>query len=141
MITCKTSTLVAVNTTDQALTAGDIIALNTQEKTGCNICFNGGTSPIRFNHTGVYLVSLSATMLGAVAGDVTIQLLNNGQPVLGAQATATMVVGDKNSLAFTTVIPALCCPNSAYGTQNLQFQFLTNNATITDIIVTVVKVG
>lgn len=138
---CNTSTLVAGNTSNQALVVNDIAVLNTSEKTGCHIQFDGGTSPIRLKSYGVYLVSVSATVLGTVAGEVTLQLLVNGSPLSGASASATAVAGDTMNLAFTTIVPALYCPCSSGGTQSIQVQLLGNDATITDINVAVVKVG
>lgn len=138
---CMTSTLTAVNTANQVLTAGDLLPLNQLEKTGCNISFNGGTTPIYFKHKGVYLVSVSADILGTVAGNVTLQLLNNLTEVQGAGATVTTAVGDSYHVAFTTIIPSLCCPNSAGAMQGLQLEILENNATVTNVTIAVVKVG
>ena len=54
---------------------------------------------------------VDADVLATAAGDVTLQLFNNGVAVPGAQATITAAAADTEHVSFNAlvVVPLSCC--------------------------------
>lgn len=140
-MTCfsRKSSLTAVNTTAQPLTINNLVPLVELNKTGRSIEFNGGISPIKLLNSGLYLINVTANLLGTAAGIVTLQLLNNNTKVQGATASVTTAVGDTYNVSFTALIdipPSCRCSSNV---ANLQVQLQTTDVTVSDISVAVVK--
>ena len=135
----RKSSLVAVNTTAQNLTINNFVSLVELNKTGRNIQFNGGIAPIKLLSSGIYLIDVTANLLGTAAGIVTLQLLNNGNTVQGATASVTTAIGDAYNVHLATLIeipPSCICSSNV---ANLQLQLQTTDVTISNINVSVVK--
>ena len=66
---------------------------------------NNGTS-VSLNATGMYKIVVEATFTSASAGDVTLQLFANGEPIVGAFATETITTADTEvrSVSFSTYV-------------------------------------
>lgn len=59
---------------------------------------------VQFNKSGVYMVSCSASIEPAAAGDVSIQLAKNGVLEPGVISTATAAATQTTDLGFTTLV-------------------------------------
>lgn len=135
------SSLTAANTSQQALAVNSLVSLSELNITGCNIKFGGGTSPVKLCGGGLYLVDVTATILGTNAGVVTLQLLDNGVPVQGSVASVTTSVGlayNVHITALINVLPSCGCLNN---TNNIQLQLLTTPATISNVRLDAVKLS
>ena len=133
------SALNAVNTTDQAVVADGLLTFATNSVlTGCSIEHVAGGNAVRLLKRGLYQVSVNVDLSPTAAGDIAIQLLNNGVVVPGAAATVTGAAGDTYSLAFTALVRVLpsCCVID--NTSNLQVQ-VTAAGTVTNANIVVVK--
>lgn len=133
------SALTAVNTTTQTVVADGLLTYDTNTVlSGCSITHTAGSNTVKLGKRGLYLVSVNVDLSPTAAGDIAIQLLNNGVVVLGALATVTGAAGDTYSLAFTTLVRVLpsCC--AIDNTSNLQVQ-VTAAGTVTNANIVVVK--
>lgn len=137
--TCDKSSVLAYNTNAQTVSAGGTILFPTSQVTGCKINYAGSTNPAQSGCHGLYYVDVSANILGTTAGNVTVQLLNNGQPVNGALATITVADGSNYNVAFSTLIKVNRCVLT--NTLNLSVQLLTTDATVESATISVIKVG
>ena len=80
--------------------------------TGCTVKHVDGTPAFTLTKPGYYYVSFNGTITDAAAGIVTVQLLNGGIAVPGAEASITnAAVTDERSFSFDTIIRVLpsCC--------------------------------
>lgn len=145
-MTCyRKSTLNAINTTAQALTANSLVTFTSANVTGQSIAFTAGTTPATLQKAGLYLVTFSANLLGTAAGNVTLQLLNNNNAVAGANATVTTADGDNYNVNFTTVVEVsgnCSCPcMTNTNNVNLQVQLQTTGVTVNTADLVIVKLA
>lgn len=136
------SSLSVYNTSTQTLATNTPVAFINAQKTGCSIQFNGTTS-ITLSRPGLYYVNLSATGVeSGTAGNITIQMYNNGVVVPGA--TATEYSGDTSSienLSFGAIIEVKpSCP-STNNTAVLTFINTGTGTTYSNVIVNVFKLA
>lgn len=72
---------------------------------------------IQFNRSGIYMVSVDASITPAAAGDVSIQLAKNGLLDQGSFSTATGAADQTTTLGFTTLVQVrennTCCCNTS----------------------------
>ena len=72
---------------------------------------------IQFNRSGIYMVSVDASITPAAVGDVSIQLAKNGLLDQGSFSTATGAAGQTTTLGFTTLVQVrennTCCCNTS----------------------------
>ena len=73
---------------------------------------------VQLNKKGVYMVTCSASITPAAAGDVSIQLAKNGVLQLGSFSIATAAADDTTPLSFTAFVqvsednqPCCCATN------------------------------
>lgn len=135
------SFLSAVNTSAQALTVNSIVSVSELLSNGCAITFGGGTAPIRLRRQGLYLVDVTASILGTTAGDVVLQLLNNSTVIQGATARITVAEGNTYNAHITALVsvpPSCSCQNNS---NNIQLQLLNVPATISSVRIDVAKLG
>lgn len=133
------SALEAVTTADQVVVADGVLNFETNTiLTGCSITHIAGSNTVKLGKRGLYLVSVGVDLSPTAAGDIAIQLLNNGVAVPGALATVTGAAGDTYNLAFTALVRVLpsCCVID--NTSNLQVQ-VTEAGTVTNANIVVVK--
>lgn len=111
-MSCK-SVLYTANTGAQTVASGGTIALGSIiRRFGCGADLNG--TGINLSAPGYYKVSVSATMLPAEAGAVTVSLLKDGVAVPGGVAAETVAAaGDFANLSFASVVRIPCCGNPA----------------------------
>ena len=107
------SALDAVTIAEQEFTAADggVLEFNQNNVwTGKSIFHTGGAN-VRLLKAGLYLVTVGADILATAAGDVTLQLFNNGVAVPGAQATITAAAADTEHVSFEALVhvPFSCC--------------------------------
>lgn len=87
--------------TSQTLLANSAINFVTDKvKTGCGVTHIEGTTSFLLNKPGIYEVEFngSAAVSGAIAGNIIVQLQENGVNSAGASSTAT-------SASTTTLVP------------------------------------
>lgn len=136
------SSLNAVSVPEQVLTADAYVDFESNRlQTGCSVQHVAGSNTVNLINHGLYSVSVNADILPEAADPITLQLLNNGMVVPGAEATITGVVGDTAHAAFTTLIRVLkSCPCVIDNRASLQVQ-LTAAGTVSNASITVVKLA
>jgi hypothetical protein len=80
--------------------------------TGCTVKHVDGTPSFTLTKPGYYYVTFNGTVTDTAAGIVTVQLLNGGVAVPGAEASiTTAATTDERSFSFATIIRVLpsCC--------------------------------
>lgn len=102
-----------------ANTAGADVAIGNTIPVGSIIrrygrCIDATGSAINLTDAGYYLVDVSATVTAAVAGNVALALTQNGVPVPGARAAATITTVDTQveTMDISAVIRVMCCANA-----------------------------
>lgn len=100
--------------TDQTVTTGSPLEYNTNRiLTGCTATHSVGSAAVNLNKPGIYIVHFNADAAeNGTAGDITIQLFNNGVLVPGAEATETSsALTDIVNLDFETAVRVTkdCC--------------------------------
>lgn len=94
------------NTTTQDVPALGTIELGTVYRRYCkkNNCgvrtFDTTSTSVTLQHQGIYHVTVTAIGSGDAAGDVTIQLLENGIAIPGALSTETITTADTEFRTF-----------------------------------------
>ena len=78
---------------------------------------------IELNKSGIYMVSVDASITPAAAGDVSIQLAKNGILDQGAYSIATGAADDTVTLGFSSLVQVkennTCCCNTSPPTLQL----------------------
>lgn len=121
---CNKSTLVttAVNAQDVLIDGLIEFAVN-NVTTGTSIQHTPGSNTTTVSNQGLYIVTFNTDLVSQSAGDITVQLLNNGVAVPGAEATITAAAADTYHVAFTTILKVLkSCPCVVDNTATLQVQ-------------------
>ena len=85
----------AKNTTSQTVLTNDIVNLGAVYRKYCKKncetnTFTFNSTSVSLNQKGVYHLTLNANVSGSAAGNVTLQLFENGVAVPGAIATQTI---------------------------------------------------
>lgn len=77
-------------------------------------CIDATGSAINVQESGYYDVDVSASVTAAAAGDVILSLTQDGVPVPGARAAATVTTATTQivDLGFNAVIRVMCCGNA-----------------------------
>lgn len=123
------------NTTAQAAPVGGTINLGgIKRRSGCVLSASGDT--ITLHKSGYYDVYAGVTLVPDEAGTVTVSLHQDGVPVPGATASATVAGADTSvALAFPAVVRLCgqCC------TSNLTLVVTGVAASVTNAAVKVIK--
>lgn len=101
-------------------------------------CIDAAGSAVNLVESGYYIVDVSASVTAGVAGDVILALTQDGVPVPGARAVATITTANTQAevLAITAVIRVMCCD-----TANMSVQVDgTTNPTVQNMAFRAVKV-
>lgn len=123
-------------TTATAVTAGTDIPLNLIFNTNCRTGMNGNC--IRINSCGAYDVDALFNITGVAAGDVSLQMFNNGVAIPDAVASATSTAAaDLITLNLTDIIRAV---KNNIGTEIALSFRLSAAATVNNAIVTVQRI-
>lgn len=113
-------------------------------RTGCTATHVAGSATFSLNKPGFYYVTFNgdAAITGATAGNIVVELFNNGVAVPGAIATATSEAAtDVQNLSFSKLIqvmPSCCAINNS---TNLTFNNTGLAATFTNVNVVITKVA
>lgn len=77
-------------------------------------CIDATGAAINVQEAGYYTVDVSASVTAAAAGDVILALTQDGVPVPGARAAATITTATTQvvNLSFDAVIRVMCCGNA-----------------------------
>lgn len=140
------------NTTTQTVLANGILNLgqvyrrnDSRNKCGYR-AFELENSSVALQHSGMYKITVTATFSAPVAGDVTLQLYENDEPILGALATETITTADTEfrSVAIDYIILVnTSCVLGNWSTiaKSISVHNVGVGATITNIVFDVVKVA
>lgn len=107
--------------------------------------FDFDSDSVVLGQQGIYEVSVNATFTGNTAGDVTIQLFENGEEITGALATETITTPttEVRSIAFSyLVLVDKACVCGTYGTiaKSLSLVNTGVGATFTNVGVVITKI-
>lgn len=115
-------------------------------KNSCGIgAFGTNSQSISLNHCGIYHVTATFVATGDVAGDVTFQLLIDGEAVSGAFSTETITTPTTELRTFVIdyyvlVDNACTLGYNTIASKTISFQNTGVDATISSVIVNVDKV-
>lgn len=83
------------NVATQTVGAGALVNLGSVYRRYCkNNAFSFTGNSVSLNHVGIYKLTVTAVVSAPAAGDVTLQLFENGISVPGAFATETITTAD-----------------------------------------------
>lgn len=141
---CK-STLTAFNNTTTSYSANaPIVFTTTDRKTGRSVLFTNGGTAVNIASKGLYLVnfSVTGTVQGATAGDVTVELYRNGVAIPSTLTTSTSTgTTDFVNVANSTVIEVdSACPCNGVFLIPLTLVALTD-VVISNASITVTKIA
>lgn len=138
----KKSSLYAYNLASQTVTAGGPILFTNSNVTGCSIK-QATTSNSEIINPGLYDVSVSASVATTgTAGNISIQLFQNGVAVPGAISTANSTAAtDVEAVSFSVpiVINPNCCAVSNNLPTDLSVVVTGVSATVTNPIISIIK--
>ena len=139
------------DTATQTVLSGGLIQIGDVYRRYCrkNNCgtrvYDNTSTGVTLNWSGVYKVTATLVGSGDVAGDITVQLFANGQPILGAISTQSVTTPDTEIRTF--VIDRFILVNNAevLGFNNPLATTLTLentgvDATFTNVVIDIVKV-
>lgn len=139
------------NTTTQTVLADGSINIGSVYRRYCkpNACrvgtFSRTANDISLQHSGIYHLTATFVGSGTVAGDVTVQLLLNGEVVDGAFSTQTITTATTELRTFVIdyyiLVDKDCVlGNEATIAQTISFANTGVGATFTSVVVNVDKV-
>ena len=139
------------NTTPQSVIALGTIDLGSVYRRYCkkNSCgirtFDSTSQSISLQQQGIYHVTATLVGAGEIAGDVTVQLLVNSEPVLGAFSTETITTPTTELRTFVIdsyilVDEACLLGTSSTIAKTISLQNTGVEATFTSVVVNVEKV-
>jgi hypothetical protein len=98
---------------NQDVEIGGLLDFDTNRiATGCTVKHVDGTPAFTLTKPGYYYITFNGTITDTAAGNVTVELLNGGVAVPGAEASTTIAaITDERTVAFATIIRVLpsCC--------------------------------
>ena len=116
------------------------------KKNSCGIgAFSRTAQDITLNHSGIYHITATFVGSGDAAGVVTVQLLENGEPVAGAFSSETITTVDTELRTFVIdyyiLVDKDCVlGNSSTIAKSISFSNTGVDATFTSVVVNVDKV-
>lgn len=132
--------------TSQTVAQNSAIAFNTNSiQTGCTATHVAGTSEVKLNKCGFYIVQFNADGANqGDAGNITVQLYGNGILIPSAEATNySSGTTDVENISFTVLVQVQ--PNQYCNTSNIPYVLTFVNtgveATFSNAAVTVTKVA
>jgi hypothetical protein len=103
----------AYTLTDQVVAVDGLLDFDTNRiATGCTVKHVDGTPAFTLTKPGYYYITFNGTITNTAAGIVTVELLNGGVAVPGAEASVTTAATtDERSFSFATIVRVLpsCC--------------------------------
>jgi hypothetical protein len=139
------------NISSQDLAVGDTLDLGLVyrrycKKNNCGVkAFDFSGDGIALQHSGIYHVTANITFTAPVAGDVTFQLVENGNAIVGATATETITTATTEirttAIDYYVLVDSGCVLNSpTILTENISITNTGVASTVTNVIVNVEKV-
>lgn len=138
------------NTFTQVVDEGALIDLGAVyrkycKKINCVKTFDVTSNSVALQETGMYLVDVNATFTAEAAGDVTIQLYENGIAIPGALATETITTPttEARSISFSYIVSVDCgciLNNQTVLSKVLSLVNTGVEATFSNVVVNIVKV-
>ena len=116
------------------------------KKNSCGVTtFSRTANDISLQHSGIYHLTATFVGSGDVAGDVTVQLVENGEVVDGAFSTQTITTADTELRTFVIDYYVIVDSDCVLGNQStvvktISFTNTGVDATFTSVIVNVEKV-
>ena len=105
-MSCKPNIYVATTASSAVTANGTLPLATTIRRRGGDINLSGNSIAIIDQGSNYYLVTVTATFTAPVAGNVTLNLQQNGVNVTGATATATITTAttEVRSLSFSAIV-------------------------------------
>ena len=105
-MSCKSNIYLATTTPTSVLANGVLPLTTIVRRRGCELSQSGNSIAITDCGSNYYLVNVNATFTAPVAGEVTLQLQQNGSNVTGATASTTVTTPatEVRSLSFSAII-------------------------------------
>lgn len=116
------------------------------KKNSCGIgAFSRTSQDVTLNHSGIYHITATLVGSGDVAGVVTVQLLENGEPIAGAFSSETITTATTELRTFVVDYYVLVDKDSVLGSTSTIAKTisLTNtgvDATFTSVVLNIDKV-
>nr|DAW53819.1 MAG TPA: hypothetical protein [Caudoviricetes sp.] len=131
-MSCK-SAIYAVNTSTANIPEGGTYQPNTIIRRFGQCC-QMANNAMELNGQGYYDVAVTATVIGTVAGNVTMTVYQDGAAVPGMNATQTIkAVGDTVTLGTSGIVRVYCGKNSSTLTVVIGGQAVTGSNLAIDI--------
>ena len=137
------------NTSTQTVVVDGLINIGSTYRKFCKkTCgipaFSRTVNDISLNQQGIYHITATFVGTGTAAGDVTIQLLENGVVVEGAVATETITTATTEFRTFVIDYYILVDNDNVLGTcittpKTITFENIGVEATFTSVVVNVTK--
>lgn len=94
------------NVSTQSVATDGFVNLGNVYRKYCKKCngittFSTNGESVTLNQSGIYHITITAIASGDVAGDVTIQLLEDGTPIVGVLSTQTITTATTELRTFT----------------------------------------
>lgn len=131
----------AINTASQTVTADGFVDFDTNRiLTNCKVLNHvSGSNAVLVKGCGIYSIFVDLNIVPTAEGDITVQLLNNGEIIPSAQATILAVAGNSYHISISTLLRVLkSCPCVIDNTASLQVQ-VTGAATVNNANIIVIR--
>ena len=130
------SLIQTVNPSAQAVAVGSIIPLGSVlRRYGCNCRLNGNV--VEIEGAGYYTISGTITLAPTAAGNVSIAVLENGQPITGASVAGSVsTAGNSVTLPIETTVRQGCCCD---GASSISLTLTEGASTVTNVSLRVEK--
>lgn len=131
------SLIQTANSSQQTVALNSVISLGSVlRRFGCNLRLNGNA--IEVIGDGYYIVEVCLTATPTIAGNVTVQLLQNDAVVPGTTTTSSVTTtGNSTSLPIVTTIRVGC---NCVGATSLKVLLTAGAGVINNISMRVIKV-
>lgn len=133
---CK-GTLLAYNNANQVVTTNSTLSTPITTVEGCGVKFNNAAT---ISRAGTYLINISANALATAAGDIVLQLVNNGTNVPGAVAVVTGETTATENLSITYLITVKKSCNCIDNKAVLTLLNAGVGATYSNVVMTIARV-
>lgn len=135
-MSCKTA-IYTVDTNTVVAANGQVPFGSVIRRFGSGVSLDG--SDVTCCGQGYYDVDCSVTLIPAAAGNIGVQLYQDGAPIAGAFAQGTGVAGSPLNLSISSLIRQKCCGASSISMRIVTPSGVTTGATVTNAACVVEK--
>lgn len=132
--------LSATNVASQAVAANGFVNFDVNRiLTNCKLLNHvSGSNAILVKGCGIYSIFVDLNIVPTAAGNITVQLLNNGEAIPAAQATILATAGNSYHISISTLLRILksCCVVDNAGSLQVQ---ITGAATVNNANIIVIQ--